>query len=600
MASEFDFIIVGGGCAGLVLAARLTEDANVRVLVLEAGEDLTADPRVNVPAMWPQLQGTDTDWQFKTVPQRALGNRELLVPMGRLLGGSGALNGMNFVISAKEDLDGWAALGNEGWDWESFEKHLKKTYTLTAGSKTDNDGVLHVNIPDEEDKWPSVWRETFAALGFPTDNDPFSGEILGAVMYPDAIHPTTRTRSFAGNGYLGPARERPNLTIKTGVSVDKVVFDRTSDIPVATGVQYTGKEGKTETVSANKEVILSAGAFHSPKILESSGIGGAELLRSLGIDVVVDNPHVGENLQNHPMCVMVFETVDDGQDGFDTIDPIARQDPAALGAAMETYTTKQRGWFSKSNSNAMAHIPFPDIDTAGGKQEVEQLVRTWCSSGAGDPGCKATPAYTKAHETLVQNVLSSPKHASGYYLTFPGWALYGPSGRLVPVPADGSEKYFSIALILTHPLSRGSVHLTSQGDIAIDPNYLSHPLDTEVLARHVRFLESKLATTEPLASRLKPDGKRAPAGYPRGFTADLEKTKEFLRDNAVGAMHYTSTCSMMPRELGGVVDSQLRVYGTKNLRVVDASIMPYTTRANTMATVYGIAEKAADIIKAAL
>lgn len=531
--------------------------------------------------------------------QRSLGNRELLVPMGRLLGGSGALNGMNFVISAKEDLDGWAALGNQGWDWESFEKYLKKTYTLTAGSKTENDGVLHVNIPDEEDKWPSVWRDTFATLGFPTDNDPFSGEIHGAVMYPDAIHPATKTRSFAGNGYLGPARDRSNLTIRTGVSVEKVLFDQAADSAVATGVQYTDKEGKTATVSAGKEVILSAGTFHSPKILELSGIGDAKLLGSLGIDVVVDNPHVGENLQNHPMCVMVFETADDGEDGFETIDPIARQDPAALGAAMEAYTTKQRGPFSKSNSNAMAHIPFPDIDTTHGKQEVERLLETHCLSSAGSES-KTTTAYAKAHETLVRNVLTSPKHASGYYLNFPGWAYYGPTGRLMPVSADGSEKYFSIALILTHPLSRGSVHLTSQGELAIDPNYLSHPLDTEVLARHVRFLESKLATAEPLASRLKLDGKRAPAGYPRGFTADLDKTKEFVRDNAVGAMHYTSTCSMMPREMGGVVDSQLRVYGTKNLRVVDASIMPYTTRANTMATVYGIAEKAADIIKAGL
>lgn len=520
--------------------------------------------------------------------------------MGRLLGGSGALNGMNFVVSAKEDLDSWAELGNPGWDWESFSKYLKKTYTLTAGSKTENDGAIQVNIPDEEDKWPGVWRDTFAGLGFPADNDPFSGEIHGAVMYPDAIHPVSKTRSFSGNAYLTPARDRANLTVWTGVSVNKILFDQNADGAVATGVQYTSKESESKTVSARKEVVLCAGTFHSPKILEQSGVGDAKLLKSLGIDVVVDNPHVGENLQNHPMCVMVFETADDGEEGFDTIDPLARQDPAALGAAMQTYATKQRGPFSKTNSNAMAHIPFPGINTASGKGDLEQLLNTHCSSAAAEEGGTLTPAYAKAHEALVRSCLSSPTQASGYYLTFPGWAYYGPTGRLVPIPADGSEKYFSIALLLTHPLSRGSVHLNADHKLAIDPNYLSHPLDAEVLARHVRFLESTLATAEPLASRLKLDGKRAPAGWPKGFTADLDKTKQFVRDTAVGAMHYTSTCSMMPRETGGVVDSQLRVYGTKNVRVVDASIMPFTTRANTMATVYGIAEKAADIIKTGL
>ncbi|KAK4233370.1 L-sorbose 1-dehydrogenase [Achaetomium macrosporum] len=607
MASEFDFIIVGGGTAGLVLAARLSEKPNVQVLVVEVGEDLTADPRVNVPAMWPQLQGTDTDWQLKTVPQKSLGGRELVVPQGRLLGGSGALNGMNFVLPAKEDLDSWAALGNPGWDWESFAKYLKKTHTVTAGGKAQNDGVLQLNIPEEETKWPQAWRDTFAGLGFPTDNDPFTGEPHGAVTYPDAIDPVSKTRSFSGNAYLTPARTRPNLVLWTGVSVDKILFDKTPDGAVATGVQYTStKDGKTQTVSARKEVILCAGTFHSPAILELSGVGDAELLQKLGIDVVVDNPFVGENLQNHPMCVISFETA--GGEGFETIDPIARQDPAALGAAMEAYTTKQRGPFSKTNSNVMAHIPFPDINSASGKKDLDQILEKHLSAATTTdlPGSKTTAEYVQAHESLVRSVLTSPTGASGYYVHFPGWAYYGRTGRLVPIPLDSSETYFTIAVLLTHPLSRGSSHITTTTQLpdrlAIDPKYLSHPLDLEILARHIQFLESTLATSPPLALRLAPDGKRAPptSSWPRGFSADLEQARRFVRETAVGAMHYTGTCSMMPREKGGVVDTQLRVYGTKNVRVVDASVMPFTTRANTMAAVYAIAEKAADIIKAGL
>ncbi|GAB1319164.1 Glucose-methanol-choline oxidoreductase N-terminal domain-containing protein [Madurella fahalii] len=589
MTIEFDLIIVGGGTAGLVLAARLSENPNIQVLVAEAGEDLRADPRVNVPAMWPQLQ--------------ALGNRELVFPQGRLLGGSAALNGMNFVPPAREELDGWAALGNPGWDWEGFSKYFKKTYTLTTGSKTENDGVLQVNIPEEETKWPQVFRDTFGGLGFAAHNDPFSGDIHGAVTYPDAIHPVTKTRSFSGNAYLTPAESRPNLTVWTGVSVDKILFDQGSpDGAVATGVQFTTKDGKTQSISARREVILSAGTFYSPRILEQSGIGDAERLHRLGIRVVVNNPFVGENLQTHPMSVITFETVDDGADGFETIDPIARQNPAALGAAMEAYTSKQRGPFSQTNSNVMAHIPFPGINTDSGKQDLEQIFKS--TAGMALSGLKTTPDFTEAHEALVRSVLTSPTGASGYYLHFPGWAFYGPTGALVPIPAEGHEKYFTIAVILTHPLSRGSSHLTSTSDgngelgLAIDPNLLSHPLDAEVLARHVRFLESTLATAAPLVGRLK--GPAAPPGWPRGFSADLDEARRFVRDNAVAAMHSVGTCAMMPREKGGVVDPCLRVYGTSNVRVVDASVMPFVTRANSMATVYGIAEKAADIIRAGL
>ncbi|KAH6856331.1 hypothetical protein B0I37DRAFT_73684 [Chaetomium sp. MPI-CAGE-AT-0009] len=605
MTSEFDFVIVGGGTAGLVLAARLSEDPNAQVLVLEAGEDLSADPRVNIPAMWPQLQGTESDWQLKSVPQDALGGREIAIPQGRLLGGSSALNGMNFVVGAKEDLDAWAQLGNPGWDWESFSKHLKKTYTVTDGSKTDNDGAVQTNIPEEETKWPKIWRDTLAGLGYPAYNDPVSGDIHGAVLYPDAVHPETKARSYASNAYLTPAQGRPNLTVWTGVVVDKILFDKkAADDAVATGVQYT-KDGKTSTVAARKEVILSAGVFHSPKLLELSGIGDAKLLQSLGIDVVVDNPYVGENLQHHPLSVLSFEAIDDGEPGFETIDALARQDPDAIAAATAAYAAG-RGPLSRTNCNTMAHLPFPGLTTDAGKRDAEALLSTLTSTPP-ETTTKPTPAYTAAATALTRATLTSPTSASGYYVFVPCRAAPGPSGQNTPATTTGTgERYVTVAVLLTRPLSRGSTHITSATPTTppiIDPRYLSHPADAATLARHVQFVEQTLARAAPLAGRLRAgvEAGRTPEGWAPGFARDLGVVEgRFLRETAGASTLYTSTCSMMPRELGGVVDAGLRVYGTRNVRVVDASVMPFITRGDTMATVYGIAEKAAADIRAGL
>jgi choline dehydrogenase-like flavoprotein len=187
MAFEFDIIIVGGGTAGLVLAARPSEDPDTQVLVLEAGHDLGDDPRVSVPGMWPQLQGTEADWQLKTAPRvrhaylfsgicphgqpstdkgrrtnKVLSNHVISIPQGRLLGGSSALNATNFVVGARQGLDAWVALGNPGWEWERFPPNLNKAYTVTTASGPHNNGAIQTNVPSEETKRPQIWRDTLA------------------------------------------------------------------------------------------------------------------------------------------------------------------------------------------------------------------------------------------------------------------------------------------------------------------------------------------------------------------------------------------------------------------------------------------------------
>jgi choline dehydrogenase-like flavoprotein len=328
-------------------------------------------------------------------------------------------------------------------------------------------------------------------------------------------------------------------------------------------------------------------------ILERSGIGSAEILRKLGINVVVDNPNVGENLQNHVLVTVSSEV----KDGLKTMDPLRRRDPAALDAAREAYG-KGSGPLATSGTSVTGQLPFPGIKTVEGRRDLEELLETVLDAEVS--GDKSTPAFDKAHKEFVRSMLSSPAEASGCYITLPGWAAFNPDGSMAP-PPNGVQGYFSIALLSTHPLSRGSTHITSASStspdgVAVDPGYLSHPLDIEVFARNLRFLET-LLSSEPLSSQLKPGGRRNPSAPPVGGFTDLEKAKEYVRNTGLGGNHFVGSCSMMPREIGGVVDPQLRVYGTKNLRVCDASIIPLILRANPQATVYGIAEHGARIMK---
>lgn len=370
----------------------------------------------------------------------------------------------------------------------------------------------------------------------------------------------------------------------------KVLLEKPSpaEDAIAKGVQFTSKDGAARAISARKEVIISAGAINSPRLLELSGVGGADLLQRLGIDVVVDNPHVGENLQNHLFTGLVFEVRDD----VDTIDAFFRQEPDAVAAAMQDYGSKGTGPLSTSNMVTMAQLPLPDFQTKEGRKELDQLFNTFGPNADVIRHSSTTPEFAAAHEKYVRSNLTSPSEAIGNYVFGPAYAPFdGPS---LTYRAPG--KHVSVAIELSHPLSRGSVHITSaspelagsnQG-VSIDARYLSHPLDLEVLARQVRFMEDIISRAEPLTQYFKPRTNRF---------ADLETTKEYVRRTADGAYHYTGTCAMLPRALDGVVDSRLRVYGTSNLRVCDASIVPLEPTAQPQAVVYGVAELGASFIK---
>lgn len=448
-------------------------------------------------------------------------------------------------------------------------------------------GPIQASFSEEiGDSLPKAWVETFGALGYPISGDPFSGTALGGYINAMNIHPTTKERSHAGSAYYQPVRSRQNLQVITSAFVEKLVLDRQADQIIAKGVSYM-KDGKTQTIFATKEVVLAAGVFNTPKLLELSGIGSTSLLESLNIPLYVSNENVGENLQDHPNAGFSFEV----EDNVKTADDLARQDMAAIGAAMEAYAKNQSGPFASGGNFAGGFLPVVDFLPPDGKNELTNLLQ----SEHADDG----KPFTKFHAEFVKKLLSTPTEGSGGFFSYPALGNFLPetgSGDIMQSATQGN--YFTICCMLLHPLSRGSSHITSSSPDAkpcIDPKYLSNPLDLEILARHVRYI-SQIVSSEPLKIFLKPNGRRS-AGAPADLT-DLAAIKEYVKKAALSCWHPTSTCAMLPQERGGVVDDKLLVYGIKNLRIVDASIIPMATRGNCQTTVYAVAERAADLIKA--
>lgn len=407
-------------------------------------------------------------------------------------------------------------------------------------------------------------------------SDPFSGKSIGGYSNTATVDPETKTRSYAGSAYGAAASQRPNVRIITEVRTEKILFTETnSSAAKATGVQAR-VNGKLETFTTKKEVIIAAGAFNTPKLLELSGVGGRQLLEKHGIPVVVDLPGVGENLQDHLMTGLSYEVVD----GVITGDPLLRQEPEALAQAQKLYFEDKTGPFTIGGVQSFAFMPTPDA--------TELLAKL--------PGPQQ-PEDSERYE-IVRSILEKPDGSSAAWFMFLMQANLHEGGKSFVGSQFLPENYVSLGAAQSHPFSRGSTHISSTDIDAvpnIDPRYFSHPADLEIFARHIQELDTKLRPSPQLAPFFKPDGKR---NHPDAFKVqDLEGAKKYVLDTATTAYHSCGTAAMLPKEKGGVVDSKLVVYGTENLRIVDASIFPLIPRGNPLSSVYAVAEKAADFIK---
>lgn len=323
---SYDYIVVGGGTAGLCVAARLTENPNVKVAVLEAGKNLMDDPQISTPSLYPTLIGREKyDWCYQSEPVPTAGNKTYSMPRGKVLGGSSAINYLMYVRGSRGDYDGWASLGNKGWGWDDMVHYFKKHQHLDPPEKENpnkqfmplgakekyhgSDGPIHTSFNDHYEPFEYDFCEAAYEVGGKerTLVDAWSGDHMGFYSSLAAVNRTDDAgkRSYAATGYLRPNLGRSNLKVLCDALASKVILEGNT----AKGVEfYHG--GQKHQVKASREVVLSGGVINSPQLLELSGIGDPEVLKAAGVECVVKNERVGANFQDHVLGGMLYDLAD--------------------------------------------------------------------------------------------------------------------------------------------------------------------------------------------------------------------------------------------------------------------------------------------------
>ncbi|KAJ6520619.1 alcohol oxidase [Mycena vulgaris] len=602
--TRFDYIVIGGGTAGLPVANRLSEDPKITVGILEAGFLHGNDPIIDVPRNMAMNNGNPKyDWMSSTSPQTGAAGRSIPVFRGKLVGGSSALNYMGWDRGSKEEYDAWKLLGDAegGWNWDSILPFLTKVEDATPTSVSRDlaveysasGNVSSPGIPAEvavgvggpvKLSYNMVYADTvppyvkaWNALNHHTNYNPFGGDASGVYNCSRSIDHESGKRIASASAYYTPVASRTNLKLLTGAHVTKIIFqpELVDGNHVAVGVEFIVK-GTVYSVFASKEIILSAGTIQTPQILELSGIGDPKLLREMGIQTLVDLPGVGNNLHDHAFTRIHYQT----QRGIRTFDEF-RNNPEFAAAEQERYERTGQGWMT-SNDTTTVFTPLSKImeeSALSAKiKEIEDAISVEKDKGS-------------LNELMVEQFsiqLDWLKQSSVPHLEF----VIFSRGLFNPEP---DESYFVINTGLQHPFSRGSVHIQSTDPLQqplIDPRYLTHEFDIFSLLAAYRAIE-KLAQTPPLAEII--EKQVLPA-----TTLTDEEVMQYIRQGLSSGAHHMGTAAMARRDLRGVVGGDLKVHGIVNLRVADASIIPLPVAAHIQGTIYAIGEKAADLIKSGL
>ncbi|KAF9461105.1 alcohol oxidase [Collybia nuda] len=600
---KFDYLIVGGGTSGLALAARLSEDPNTIVGVVEAGGDVFHVPQVDIPGMMGSLIANSTyDWTFLSVPQTRANDRVVLQPRGKGLGGSSLVT---FDVPCKDEFDVLEEVGNKGWNWESLLTYMKKGETIFPSELSPEEskkfaltsdfdsygtqGPITKSFPYTWSKLHSAIADTAEALGIPRRLETGNGATVGVSSCLSCVNPHTSVRCSAASGYYEPNAGRPNLLVLTHAHVTRIILQaEDAGSQRAIGVEFSIDGDLSTVLGVKKEVILSAGTFQTPQILELSGIGNPDLLTKHGIIPIIDLPGVGENMQDHVSVPTIAEV----DSSLETLEVLS--DPEQVKLHNELYKS-QKGLFAAVPAVAFL---FASANHLGTKENVVQwqaqadVYSTKSMAAVGIPVLRE--GLNKQYEINKRWFLDEAHPQAEIILVMGHQHL----PDLTPVPG---KRYVSITATLLHPLSRGSVHITSSDPIAppaIDPNYFANGADLDLFV-HILELTLKIYETKPFSDAFK--GLVLPSLQHLESPSKAERTnrlKHFIKERCGPVWHPVGTAAMLPREQGGVVDSNLKVYGTTNLRVVDLSILPMEISTHTQTAAYAIAEKAADIFKA--
>ncbi len=532
---NYDYIVIGAGSAGCVLANRLSENSNYQVLVLEAGGP-DSNINIQIPGAYSKLHKTKDNWNYWTEPQAEIFNRKLYLPRGKTLGGTSAINAMVYVRGNRADYDGWADLGNEGWSYEEVLPYFIRSENHVQAEKMDTGyhgtgGELNVTFPTEfKTPFADAFVEACTKVGIPTNLDYNGAKQVGASITQCTIKDGKRCSAAAA--FLKPILKRPNLTAITRAQVSKIIFEGKK----AVGVEYI-KSGKKQTIRANKEIIISAGAFQSPQILMLSGIGDSKILDKQGIDLVHELKGVGQNLQDHLFFPIGYEA--NVQKGINQYLPVLKQIKPAW-----DYFLNKKGALTATLLEAVA---FLNIDDG------------------------TAPVNLQLHFAPI-------------------WLGNDYDYDMYDIKTLPSVDGFTILPTLLHPKSHGFVTLRSKDPMAppvIQPNFLTAKEDLEILVKGLK-LALKILEQPPFKKYRKIATPQLDINSEDALIQHIKKSLETV-------YHPVGTCKMGNDEMA-VVDSELKVHGIENLRVVDASIMPKIVSGNTNAPTFMIAEKAADMI----